>query len=68
MTIVDDHPGDQDAELEMRVDHSSGGPRTNSFDFRRSEEGWQLIVPASVIEGYEKTVAGEQPTPETSTP
>jgi hypothetical protein len=68
MTIVGDRAADREAEIEMRVDHSSGGPRTNSFDLRRSEDGWRLIVPASVIEGYEKTVAGEQPTSEPDTP
>jgi hypothetical protein len=68
MTIVDDHTGDQEAELAMRIDHSSGGPRTNSFDFRRSLDGWQLMVPWSVMDGYAKTMAGEQSPSETSPP
>jgi hypothetical protein len=68
MTIVDNKPDDEEAEISMRIDHSSGGPRTNSFQLRRAPDGWQLMVPSSVMAGYEKTVDGEPQPPETSPP
>jgi hypothetical protein len=68
MTIVDGVPGELDAQISMRVDHSSGGPRTNEFYFHHAQNGWQLIVPASVMEGYEKTVLGDQQSPEPDSP
>jgi hypothetical protein len=59
MTIVGDETGEQEADVSMRVDHSSGGPRTNTFSLRRMEDGWQLLVPASVITGFERSLMGD---------
>jgi hypothetical protein len=68
MTIIDDQHGEQESNISMRVDHSSNGPRTSKFSFRKTNDGWQLMVPASVMAGYEKTLLGDQQPTETGTP
>jgi hypothetical protein len=58
MTILDDQSGEQDAVVSLRVDHAGGVPRTNKFNLHQTTDGWQLMVPASVMTGYEKTLVG----------
>jgi hypothetical protein len=64
MTIVGSQAGDQSADISMRVDHAAGGPRTNKFSLRRAPDGWQLMIPPSIMTGFEKTLLG----PEAATP
>lgn len=68
MTIIDDRHGEQESDISMRIDHSGNGPRTGRFSFRKTGDGWQLMVPASVMTGYEKTLLGDQQPTETGTP
>jgi len=68
MTIIDDQHGEQESDIAMRVDHSSNGPRTGKFSLRKTSGGWQLMVPASVMAGYEKTLLGDQQPTEAGTP
>jgi hypothetical protein len=47
-----------DAQLSFRIEHAVGTSRTNLYKFRRSGDGWRLLVPASVMADYEKTLVG----------
>jgi hypothetical protein len=63
VTILVDNQWDQDAALAMSVEHSNGHERTNQFTFHHAPDGWQLMVPASVMAGYDKILQGDtQPT------
>jgi hypothetical protein len=67
MTIVGDDQGTEDSSVSMRVDHADGQVRTNVFSFHRTDAGWQLLVPESVLNGYETILRGN-PNPEALSP
>jgi hypothetical protein len=58
MTNLGESVTGNDAQLSFRIDHADGTSRTNLYKFRRSGDGWRLLVPASVMADYEKTLAG----------
>jgi hypothetical protein len=60
MNVLADKEWDQDAAISMSVEHSEGQSRTNVFRFHHASDGWRLMVPASVMSGYEKTLLGDQ--------
>jgi hypothetical protein len=53
MKILADQQWGEDAAIAMSVGHSDGQTRVNQFKFHKAPDGWQLMVPASVIEGYQ---------------
>jgi hypothetical protein len=59
MKILADHQWGEDAAIAMSVGHSDGGNRVNQFTFHRAADGWQLMVPASVIEGYQEMLTSD---------
>jgi hypothetical protein len=67
-TILADKTWGQDAAIAMTTEHSDGKARVNQFHFHRAPDGWQLLVPASVMAGYEKTVLGDPQSSETGAP
>jgi len=68
MTLLDDRLWNQDAAVSMTVGHSDGQSKTNIYRFHRAGDGWQLMVPASVLSGYQRILSGEQQPPETASP
>jgi hypothetical protein len=64
--IVARQYGDQDASVVMAVAHADGVTRTNLFRLHNAPGGWQLLIPTTVMQGYEKTLLGEQPAVESS--
>jgi len=68
LTLFDGRTWGQDATVSMTVGHADGRSRTNTYLFHRSEDGWQLMVPASVLAGYAKTLTGAQQPPEAAPP
>jgi hypothetical protein len=52
--------GDQDAAIPITVSHSDGTSRTNVFRFHKAADGWQLLVPAAVMQSYASTLLGGQ--------
>ncbi len=58
MTDLGESVTGNDAQLSFRIEHADGTSRTNLYQFRRSGDGWRLLVPASVMADYEKTLAG----------
>jgi hypothetical protein len=61
MKILADKQWGEDAGIAMTVDHEDGKSRTNQFRLHHTPDGWQLMVPASVIEGYQQTLMGDSP-------
>jgi hypothetical protein len=59
---------DAEASVDMRVSRSDGQARTSSFQLDHASGGWRLLVPASVLTGYEKILQGEAPAPESVSP
>jgi len=68
MTILQNHASDQDAYALVTVGHSDGQPRTNIYQFHRDADGWQLLVPASVLSGYQRMLVGDAPSSESPAP
>jgi len=68
MTTITDFQGEGRAALMIRVDHSEGSFHQNVYQFSRSTDGWQLMVPASVIADCEKTLADLPQPPEGPAP
>ncbi len=58
MTVLGEHVTGTSAQLSFRIEHTDGTSRTNLYQFRRSEDGWRLLVPVSVMADYEKTLVG----------
>ena len=42
------------SQLFMQLQRSDGTVKANAYTFQRGPDGWQLIVPGSVLQGYEK--------------
>jgi adenosylcobinamide amidohydrolase len=59
MKILADKQWGEDAAIAMSVGHSDGQTRVNQFKFHKTPDGWQLMVPASVIEGYQEMLTSE---------
>jgi hypothetical protein len=57
MKVLADQQWGEDAAIAMSVGHSDGQTRVNQFTFHKAADGWQLMVPASVIEGYQEMLA-----------
>lgn len=68
MTLLTGTQLGEAAVVAMRVDHSDGQSRTNGFLLQRAPGGWQLMVPASVMAGYEKILKDGPQFPEAATP
>jgi hypothetical protein len=68
MTLLVSKVWDQDAGVQMTVGHSDGQDRTNIYHLRRAADGWQLMVPASVLSGYQSILRGDPQSPETPSP
>jgi hypothetical protein len=68
LTVLQDHASDQDAYALVTVGHSDGQPRTNVYQFHRDADGWRLMVPASVLSGYQSILVGDAPSSETPAP
>jgi hypothetical protein len=66
--FVDREWGEQDASITMSVTHSDGESRMNLFRFHNTPDGWKLLIPANVMRDYEKTLLGDPPPSETSSP
>jgi hypothetical protein len=64
--IVNRQYGDQDASVVMAVAHTDGVTRTNLLRLHNTPGGWQLLIPTTVMQGYEKSLLGEQPAVESS--
>jgi hypothetical protein len=60
--------GDQDAAIPITVSHSDGTSRTNVFRFHKAADGWQLLVPATVMQSYASTLQGGQENTESPGP
>jgi hypothetical protein len=45
------------ATLRLLMEHTNGTDKTASFHFSRAPTGWQLVVPASVVENYQQMLA-----------
>jgi hypothetical protein len=60
--------GDQDAAIAMSVTHSDGQGRTSMFQFRKTTDGWRLMIPAAILNDYEKTLLGDQQAAKTGPP
>ncbi len=58
MTVLGENISGADAQLAFRIDHADGTVRTNLYQFRRSGDGWRLLVPTSVMADYEQTLVG----------
>jgi hypothetical protein len=68
-TILTEHEyGDKDAAIAMAVTHSDGQGRTNVFQFRKTTDGWRLMIPAAILNDYEKTLLGDQQAAEAGPP
>ena len=61
VTIVESHQWDMDAAVSMDVGHTAGATamRNNTFRFRRGDDGWQHLVPSTVLAGYVKMLQGD---------
>lgn len=70
MTIVQTNEGDMDAAVSMDVAHAAGDAamRNNIFRFRRDNDGWQLLVPSTVLASYEKMLQADPRASGTSGP
>jgi hypothetical protein len=68
MTLLNGTQLGETAVVAMRVDHSDGQSRTNGFLLQRAPGGWQLMVPASVMAGYEKMLKEGPQYPEGAAP
>jgi hypothetical protein len=66
MSILADHQWGDEAGIAMSVDRSAGGSRTNQYRLHHTPDGWQLMVPASVIEGFQHTLMADAQPAETS--
>jgi hypothetical protein len=66
--FVDRQYGEEDASITMALTHSDGQSRTNLFRFHNTPDGWQLLIPASVMKDYEKTLLGEPQPSDTGAP
>jgi hypothetical protein len=64
MALLAETRNDQGSVLVARVSHADGEARLNAFQFADTAAGWQLMVPANIMDGYEKSLAGGPPTPE----
>jgi hypothetical protein len=60
MTDLGESVTGTEAQLSFRIEHADGTSKTNLYQFRRSDDGWRLIVPASVMADYAKTLVGTQ--------
>ncbi len=67
MTMMGDSQGEQGAALTIRIDHSDGVFHQNVYQFSRAPDGWQLVVPTSVMADYEKTLAASPQAPDNQT-
>jgi hypothetical protein len=52
MSELSENAKPDDATLLMGIQRSDGSEKETFFQFHRGADGWQLIVPASVMEGY----------------
>ena len=68
MTLLLSKSWDQDAGVQMTVGHSDGHALTNIYHLHRAADGWQLMVPASVLSGYQSILRGDPQSPETPAP
>jgi hypothetical protein len=59
VNILADHQWGEDAGIAMAVDRSAGGSRVNQYRLHHTPDGWQLMVPASVVAGYEQTLMAD---------
>jgi hypothetical protein len=66
--FVDREWGEQEASITMSVTHSDGESRMNLFRLHNTPDGWKLLIPANVMKDYEKTLLGDPPPSETSSP
>jgi hypothetical protein len=64
--LVDRQFGDQDASVVMAVSHADGGSKTNLFRLHNTSDGWQLLIPASVMKDYEETLQRDRSPAESS--
>jgi hypothetical protein len=67
-SIVESDESGDEASIDLRVGRADGQSRTNTFGLDHGANGWHLLVPASVLSGYEKILQGEPPAPETADP
>lgn len=68
MTIQGGSAQGQDASVAVSVDHSDGPTKNNVVKFHRTADGWQLVVPSSVMASCEKILQGDQQAPESAAP
>jgi hypothetical protein len=68
MTLLRGSESKQDAQLTLRLDHGDGTSTTNIYRFQQAEDGWKLLVPASVMAGYQRALVGEPSASENSPP
>ena len=68
MNILADKQWGEDAGIAMSVNHEDGKSRTNQFRLHHTPDGWQLMVPASVVEGYQQTLMADSQPAEAAQP
>ncbi|HEX3728647.1 MAG TPA: hypothetical protein VHV47_02500 [Opitutaceae bacterium] len=58
---------DDRATLLMRVERNDGTQKDNFFKFEHVPDGWKLIVPPQVLQGYASQLTGKEELPSAST-
>jgi len=64
MRIIDERSaGADDATLVVRLRNSEGFTRVSPFALRRSDAGWQLLVPPATLQAIANELGGQMPSP-----
>jgi hypothetical protein len=53
--------GDENHTLRMRLQHANGRTKDTNFRFKRDAEGWQIVVPTTIVENYTAMLKGGLP-------
>jgi hypothetical protein len=68
MTIQGGTILEREASVSVAVEHSDGATKNNMVKFQRTTDGWQVLVPSSVMASCEKLLLGDGHPPESATP
>lgn len=58
MEVLSDSTKQDDATLLMRVERTDGTKKDTLIQFHREQEGWRLVVPASLVTSYAQQLSG----------
>jgi hypothetical protein len=68
LMLLGGEQSEQNAILVMQVEHSGGPSKTAGYELQHAPDGWQLMVPSSVMASFQKTLAGNVEESEPSSP